>query len=122
MTLGEKIEELRSDNGLSQKELAKMLKVAASTISHYETDTHSPDLENLVKIADMFNVSLDYLLSRTEESADLKWLEKEFGNLNEKILNIGDVVRKLEPLEVESRNLLLKLIDALEFKEKYSEK
>jgi len=67
LTLGEKIQELRLDKGLKQKDLAKVLNVTISTISHYELDIHSPELEIFKKIAIYFNVSADYLLGTKNE-------------------------------------------------------
>jgi transcriptional regulator with XRE-family HTH domain len=66
MTLGERLQLLRKNRNLSQKELAVHLKYTVSTISNYESDTHFPDLNTLCKLADYYDVSTDYLLGRTE--------------------------------------------------------
>lgn len=58
--------ELRINKGLTQPELAKDLNVAKQTISNWENDNRSPDNEMLIKIANYFDVSLDYLLGRTD--------------------------------------------------------
>ena len=60
--IGERLAELRKDNGLKQAELAKTLKISIHTLSNYETNKSTPDDETKVKIARHFNVSLDYLL------------------------------------------------------------
>ncbi len=65
-TLGNKIECLRKQKNICQKELAIYLHVSISTISNYENDVHEPDLPTLVKLADYFDVSTDFLLGRTE--------------------------------------------------------
>ena len=67
MTLGEKIYKLRKQHGLSQEQLASKLGVSRQTVSKWEMGT-SPDLDNVVKIADFFACSLDYLMraDRTE--------------------------------------------------------
>lgn len=59
---GELLAELRKDKKLSQKELADIFHLAASTISSYEMGVHSPHVDQLAKFADYFNVSTDYLL------------------------------------------------------------
>lgn len=56
----------RIKKGLNQPELAHALKVAKQTISNWENGNRTPDSNMLVKIANFFNVSVDYLLGRTE--------------------------------------------------------
>jgi len=62
--LGDKIKELRIKNNLSQAELAKILNVTTGTIGHYEINDRTPGIDIIIKIADYFNVSVDYLLDR----------------------------------------------------------
>lgn len=62
----ERLLELRTECKLSQAELGKILKVSSSIISYWETDKSEPSAYNLVKIATFFNVSIDYLLGRTD--------------------------------------------------------
>ena len=50
---------------LSQKQLARLLRVDRSTISSYESSVRQPPLDTLSRIADVFDVSTDYLLGRT---------------------------------------------------------
>ena len=54
----------RKMRGLSQGELAARAKLLPMTISHYETGERGPSLENLVKLADALNVSVDFLIGR----------------------------------------------------------
>ena len=56
----------REQRGLSQREPAKMVGVAASTIGMYEAGRREPDFETEEALADFFNVSTDYLLGRTD--------------------------------------------------------
>lgn len=58
---------LRKQHNLSMKELGKIVGVAESTISLYENEKREPDLATLTRIADYFNVSVDYLLGREAE-------------------------------------------------------
>lgn len=64
MSFGAKLKELRIKNRMTQEELGKFLNVTKVSISGYENDTRSPDKESLVKLAELFNVSTDYLLGR----------------------------------------------------------
>jgi transcriptional regulator with XRE-family HTH domain len=61
-----RIRDLRKERGLTQAELAKVLKVSARTIGFYETGERDPDTDTLKKLADFFCVSIDYLLSRLD--------------------------------------------------------
>ena len=63
---GNKIRELRKKKGISQLRLATDLNTTQNTISRYETGEREPGIDELIKIADYFNVSVDYLIGRTE--------------------------------------------------------
>ena len=74
-TLGGKILHLRTKRHIGQKEFASYLHVSVSTVSNYENNVHQPDVPTLIKIADYFNVSTDYLLNRTQYSYPISYLE-----------------------------------------------
>ena len=61
-----RLKELRRAKGISQLKLALDLNTNQNTISRYETGEREPGIAELIKIADYFNVSVDYLLGRTE--------------------------------------------------------
>jgi transcriptional regulator with XRE-family HTH domain len=61
------LKELREEKKLTQNEIAKLLNVSRASISAYENRTNDPSLDVLIRMADFFNVSLDYLLGRTPE-------------------------------------------------------
>ena len=67
MTLGEKIYELRTQHNLSQGDLANELNVSRQSISKWENGNSTPDLEKIVKLAEIFNVSLDELIKNEEK-------------------------------------------------------
>lgn len=62
--LGDKIREIRLAKKISQVELAKILDVTKQSVSNWENENIQPSIEMLSKIADAFNVSTDFLLSR----------------------------------------------------------
>lgn len=62
MTLGEKIQMLRSKEGLSQEQLAERLTVSRQSVSKWELGQSTPDLDYVIQLSDIFNVSLDYLV------------------------------------------------------------
>jgi transcriptional regulator with XRE-family HTH domain len=61
------IKAIREDNDLTQAHMAKLLNVSQNTYSQYETGKIEWTASSLVKIADYFGVSVDYLLDRTEK-------------------------------------------------------
>ena len=65
---GEILAELRQDRGLTQRDLAKLFFVTPGTISNYEKGRQLPDAERLIKIADYFSVTTDYLLGRSSSN------------------------------------------------------
>lgn len=62
MTLGQKIQQLRKRDGLSQEKLAEKVAVTRQTISKWELDQSTPDLQLLARLGDLFHVSTDYLI------------------------------------------------------------
>ncbi len=58
---------MRTSNNLTQKQLADLLNIERSTLSSYETGRRYPDVHILVKLADTFDVSVDYLLGREND-------------------------------------------------------
>lgn len=64
--LGARIKLLREELGLKQEELAKKLSVSPSAIGMYERDLREPNNELTLRIANFFNVSIDYLLGKTD--------------------------------------------------------
>lgn len=74
-SLGARIAYLRNKEGISQEEFAKILKIGKSTLGMYETDKREPSHEMSNKIADHFNVTLDWLLTGKEKDAADKLIE-----------------------------------------------
>lgn len=72
-----RLKELRLANGLTQKELAKAIEVGRTTISEYESGKIVPKHEGLLKLANYFNVSVDYLQVRDNVELMLDLRKKE---------------------------------------------
>lgn len=62
--IGNRLKQLREELNIKQDELAKKISVSTSTIGMYETNKREPNNEITIKLADFFNVSVDYLLGR----------------------------------------------------------
>lgn len=63
MTFGEKIQKLRKERGLSQKQLATLISVSRQALSKWENSASIPDTENVLRISKTFGVSIDDLLN-----------------------------------------------------------
>ena len=61
-----RLKELRKPKNISQLKLALDLNMNQNSISRYETGEHEADYKTLIALADYFNVSIDYLLERTD--------------------------------------------------------
>ena len=64
MLIGRRIRELRKNKGLSQEKLGKIINVTKVSISCYENETRSPDLETFELLVDALDTTTDYLLGR----------------------------------------------------------
>ncbi len=62
-----RIRDLREDKDLTQTEVSKMLNITQVAYSYYELDKRNIPLESLCKLADYYNVSIDYILYRTDK-------------------------------------------------------
>lgn len=62
MELGELLAKLRRENGYLQKEIAAYLNMTVAAVSNFEKGVHTPDPDTLVKLADFYDISADYLL------------------------------------------------------------
>ena len=62
-----KIREIREDRDLTQKQISKILNCTQQTYSRYETQEITIDINNLIKLAEFYNTSTDYLLGLTNE-------------------------------------------------------
>ena len=68
MKLGEKIFRLRTEQGFSQETFGEKLGVSRQSVSKWETDQSVPELDKIVAISELFEVTTDYLLKETEET------------------------------------------------------
>lgn len=71
MTIGNKIQSLRKEKGLTQKELAQRLGVSASMVGQYETNIRKPKLETLEKFSEALNVSITEIIDISDISQSL---------------------------------------------------
>lgn len=89
MTLSEKLKELRKKTNYTQQAIACKLGINQNTYSNYEKGTRTPDNETLCRLADFYDVSVDYLLGRVEPAAedmadDARMIARKYEKLTDK--------------------------------------
>jgi transcriptional regulator with XRE-family HTH domain len=89
MNIGGRIAQLRDQRGWTQEELSTSLGISRAALSHYEKNRREPDTETLTKVADLFHVTIDYLVGRTDNP---------HGSLDEDVRSFAD---QLELSEIE---------------------
>lgn len=84
MTLGEKIQKLRKQQGLSQEALAEKVTVTRQTISKWELDQSTPDLDFIAQLSNIFSVTSDYLIKEDMVEPDELPYKKRQYHLSER--------------------------------------
>ena len=97
LDFSQRLKQLRRDRHLTQAQVAKRIGVTAAMVSSYETDIRLPSYEVMVRLADLFGVTVDYLLCRTDERLTAKeYKEKDSYELSEFMsahtITVGGVV------------------------------
>lgn len=75
--IGERLKKLRKEKEWSQRKVAELIGISRGNYAHYETNSKIPGKDNLQKLADLFEVSTDFLLGRTDERRPAHELKKE---------------------------------------------
>ena len=92
----ERIRQLRKEKKISQQELAKMVDSDARQISRYESGKSTPYAETIVKIANVFDVTTDYLLMETAPRKPFRMEDKELLRHIEDMKNLTDEDKKCQ--------------------------
>lgn len=108
-SVGSTIAELRMETGLKQKKLSTILSMSPSNVSNYEHEVYWPDLGTLCKIADLFNVTTDYLLCRTDYRCSPEDLDRYFTTDS----TLCGILNTLLSLDVASLDAVAKYADFL---------
>ena len=78
MEFSERLRQLREKHGYTQKQLADAVHLSKNAICNYEKNVNLPNIETLMSLADIFNVTVDYLLGRSAISFKFDKLNKSF--------------------------------------------
>ena len=92
MSLGERIYRLRTEKNLSQGDLAELLAVSRQSISKWENNSAVPELEKIIKLSEIFEVSIDELVKGAETS---RKSETQSSMSQEKVKETGFPPRKI---------------------------
>lgn len=113
MTFGEKLRKLRIEKGITQEKLGEIIGVSDRVIGYYEADNRFPKDDLLLnKIADYFNISLDYLLGRTENKEFIQNIDKKLQDNDIAIAANSKVdLGKLAQIDNKTAKLINTLID-----------
>lgn len=91
----ERIKELREANGMTQTGMARKLSVTRSTVNAWEMGTNKPSIDKLSDIADLFQVTTDFLIGRSsEEIIDVTRLDHEGIEVTRRLLNYMQSLQK----------------------------
>lgn len=107
---GERLKELRENQCMKQSDLADYLNVSRQSVGGYENGTTEPPMDIIIKIADKFNVTCDYLLGRTDEKYNFNSLSAEDTELLLKLCEDKHTLLKL----YENKDVLLKLYEVID--------
>lgn len=118
-----RLKELRNKGNISQQKLASMLGVSRSTIAMWETKSSQPDNEMLIKLSEIFGVSVDYLLGKDISAPvldrdglserDRKDIAKDMESIREKLINKTDGPASFDGKNIDDDDAEL-LLDAIE--------
>lgn len=100
---------LREETGITQKQLAESIGVSQQAINKYENHNIEPDIETLIRIADIFNTSVDFLISHTDIRHKIEITSKYELNAEEEAL--VETYRKLSPKQ---KKCILTIMDTYE--------
>ena len=100
------LKSLRQDTKTSQQQLADFIQVSQQSVNKYENHDVEPDINTLIKIAEYFNVSLDYLTGRSNipEMAD----KMHLSDLSDKEILL---IKKFRELDNKIQDLILQLVE-----------
>ena len=107
--LGERLNKLRQEHGLTQQELADIFHISNSTISSYETGARIPDVDFLLELSRSYNTSSDYILGLSDNKLPLDIINSVVTD----DVSYQAVFEKIQKLSLERKRLLIALLDDL---------
>jgi len=91
--IAERLQELRKKAGYSQEQVAEMLGLSRQAISKWESGQGKPEIDNIVKLTEIYNVSADYILLGTEKEVSVSVpVKKELSHEYKKAIGIIAII------------------------------
>lgn len=112
MFIGCVIKSLREEKGYSQKELAKALNITSGCLSKYETGKNLIPIDIVVRVADVLDVSVDYITGRIHSKVDYNCLKESYTSA----MNTADLLSNALSLNKNNRLILCEVLTALKCK------
>lgn len=107
-TFGERLRSLRASKNLSQMDFAKQIKVSKSSVNMYERDEREPGFETLERIADYFNVDIDYLLGKSDVTCKIQPCLSSIPNITDSEYLL---LQKFRALDDRGKSAVLNVLD-----------
>lgn len=108
---GDRLKELRENKNLMSKDFAKIMNVEPATVTNWEKGNRFPKEEILIKIADYFNCSIDFLLGRTDDPTSIVYS----GNYNNQVIEFEIDKNCPQKLSAEDIQNLISQLEAVGF-------
>lgn len=114
MSLGKRLRQARIESGKSQKEVGDLIGITQGAVGHYENDRHQPSMDTLVKFAQIYAVSVNWIMTGDKDTGDAINLfgddiPKELADLNITYLRIA---KDMQNKQI-SPETIKRIIDAL---------
>ncbi|WP_458786521.1 helix-turn-helix domain-containing protein [Vallitalea sediminicola] len=111
-----RLKKLRIDNHLTQEELGKKVNLKKAAISKYENGKNEPNIDVIIKLAKIFNVSVDYLAGKTDnftpisDNITIKEIDKKLDHFIEEIAETNNLMFNGNPMDELTREVLLDML------------
>ena len=120
MKTGDKIAKLRKQNNLTQDQLASLLKVSRQSVSKWKSNITYPETDKIIRISQIFDCSIDYLLNDKIEDPQAKQIKPDVNSVQEQVISQNvtsqeSKVKKERCFVLTINRLLLMIIVLLSF-------
>ncbi len=106
--LSETLKTLRKENGLLQGHIADEIGISKAAYSTYEIGTREPNIKTLIRLANYYNVTVDYLIGKEEKATSLTTLTTQFSSdeyTKEELKEISNFAEFLKTKRIDKKNL-----------------
>lgn len=115
VSFSERLADLRESKNLKQRELGKLTNISTKAISNYENGNGNAPIDALVRLADFFDVSIDYLIARTDNrDVSFQFLQQEYCGYRNDVITVDHLIQLLRSLDEHKRQILLILLDCIQ--------